>query len=511
MRRRAAALALAAALLAGCAPQEAGPTPVQWESPAPSPTAVPAAANPFALAWDPDEEAHPLRAGAVNQTVFALVYEGLFTLDGGFSPQGALCQSYTHTDNALSWTFTLREGARFSDGTPLTAAHVADSLNAARAGGNYQARLDQVAAVLPGEGAVTVELSVPNGNLPALLDVPIFLPGQGEGEPPLGTGPYRFDWTGGEPRLAPSPHRWEEGEPPAREILLRPVLTAGDRIAAFDTGLVSLVDTDLTATGALGYAGSYETWDYPTSMLLYLGFNTSTGVCREGAVRQAAARCIPREAVAQTVFAGHALPAALPVSPACGLYDGELARTLDFDPEEAVRLLEEAGYALDGEGRMARRGRQLALTLAVNSENTFRAAAADAIAAALEELGVAVTVRKLMWDDFTAALRRGSFDLYLGQVKLTADFDPGALLAGELNYSGYASAQAAPLLAGFRAALGEERTAAACALCAQLAQDMPLAPVCFLNGSVLTRWGVAAGLSPVQGDPFHGLENWEIT
>ena len=57
----------------------------------------------------------------------------------------------------------------------------------------------------------------------------------------------------------------------------------------------------------------------------------------------------------------------------------------------------------------------------------------------------------------------------------------------------------------------EERGAAARALFAHLAQQCPIAPLVFKNGSVLTQWGRASGLDPVRNNVFYQFENWRFT
>ena len=66
------------------------------------------------------------------------------------------------------------------------------------------------------------------------------------------------------------------------------------------------------------------------------------------------------------------------------------------------------------------------------------------------------------------------------------------------------------LLAALAAGSGEARTQAASVLYAYLAQEAPIAPICFKNGSVLTQWGRLSGLSPVRGNIFNRLEGWII-
>lgn len=511
MKRALAFLCAALLLLAGCEVEEEVPSPPPTDTP-PAVSVqppVPVRHEPFALAWDPEDTLDPIEAGATNRELSPLVFEGLFALDEAFAAQPVLCETYAQGEDGLSWTFTLRAGMTFSDGTELTAAHVAASLNRARSSGVYGGRLAQITAVTAGEGTVNVTLLSPNSGLPALLDIPVARAGE-DGGPPLGTGPYCFDDSGEALCLRLRSDRRGEEALPLETILLREVSTPDRRIAAFDTGEITLVDLDPSGTNALGYSGQYETWDYPTTVMLYLGFQTQSGPCADAVLRQAISRVLDREALTAAIFADCADPSALPVPPGCALYDSRLAAGQSCSAEEAAELLAEGGYTLNDEGMLLYRRRQVALTLAVNSENRFRTAAADYLAETLSELGIAVTVNKLTWESYLKALEKGEFDLYLGQIKLTADFDLTALLAGELNYGGFASEEAADLLAQFRAASGAGRKGAASALYAQLAQEPPFTALCFMRCRVLTRWGSASGLTPVQGNIFYRMERWSV-
>ena len=75
------------------------------------------------LPYDPDQTLDPVTcADGMQQVAGSLIYEGLFRLDRQLEPQPWLCQSYTYDAASLTYTFTLRSGVTFSDGSPLTAA-----------------------------------------------------------------------------------------------------------------------------------------------------------------------------------------------------------------------------------------------------------------------------------------------------------------------------------------------------------------------------------------------------
>jgi len=511
LRRILTALLTAACLLLGLAGCGAAPYEEPWQpTPTPAATATPEPEPAqFALACYPQSSFHPITGGnRTNLSLGGLLYEGLFALDPQFQVQNVLCESYTVSEDALKWTFVLRAGVRFSDGSALTAADVAASLNQARASALYSARFTGVTGVSAGEGTVSVTLSSPNGGLPALLDVPVC---KGTGERPAGTGPYVLAGEADALVLEARTDWWQGNALPRQSIPLRSIQEADDLIRAFDTRDVALVATDLTGTNALGFSGSFETVDYPTSTMLYVGFNTASGPCRDAGLRRALQQSFDRDAVVTAQFSRHALAAALPVSPVSPLYDGALAGRLAYSSQALAQALAGAGWSqTDGSWR---RGREtLALRFVVPGENTDRISAAEQLAKNLTDEGVSVELKKLSWEDYTAVLARGDFDLYLAEVRLTGDFDLTALLAptGALNYGGYQDASAAGLLSAFRAADGAARGQAAGALYEYLAQEPPFAVICFKNWSLLTQWRLLTGLTPTQQNVFYRFADWTV-
>ena len=520
MRRvfRIAALCLCASvLLCSCEQPEPRPTLNETTDSSSAPTA-PSQAGRFSLSYDPTASLHPIAGDSqVNQELTGLVYQGLYELDNTFTPRPVLAASASVSGDGLTWTFTLAEGTVFSDGTPLAALHVAASLEAARAAPGYAARMTGISSVAAGEdGAVYIALTAPNGNLPALLDIPIVLeqepvPDGSAPPPPLGTGYYRYELAGDRLYLQINPYCRAAAALPYTSIPLVPVTGTGERIAAFDSGEITAVTTEFSSPYALGYSGTYESSDYPTTSLLYVGFNAAAGVCRSPLVRRAFSRALDREELVRVQLSEHGDPAALPVSPLCGDYSGTAAALLEYDPDAAAQLLAEAGYTRGGEdGLLYDWNGPVKVTLLVNSDNDVRQAAARQIADALADLGVTVAVNHLPWEDFTAALAEGEFDLYLGEVRLTGDFNPSAILTGELNFGGFESKELTSALTQWRAARGTARAQAAAALWEQFALTAPIAALCFTRGSLLIRWGVAFNLQPTRANPYYQIESWTI-
>ena len=504
MKKALIALLLVLALpLAGCAKE-----PVQEElSPPEPPVSTTPVSTPteFSLPYSPAASLHPITGTShPNRVLASLVYQGLFELDNTFTAHGVLCSDTSVSVDGLTWTLTLSD-AVFSDGSPVTAADVATSLELARSSKLYSRRLSTLRQITAnGDGTVTILLSQPNGSLPNLLDTPI-IRDKGDGSMPLGTGPYAFVEDDGPLRLA---RQASAPETAPREIALRPIEGADELIYAFDAGNVSLVVSDLTGTNALGFSSGYEVFRYPTTTMLYVGFQTASGPCRDALIRQAISRSFDRETVTNSLLAGHAAATCLPFSPYSTLYHKGYEEPLAYDPA-AVELLRAAGCTTGENGQLYLGRTTLSLTFVVNTDNSFKLSIAEYLAEQLTELGISVDLQKLSWEDYIAALERGNFDLYLGEVTLTADFDLSPLLSqsGALNYGRYTNPETDALLIQLQAANKPDLAQISDAFLEQFQADMPIAPLCFKNHAVLTRWGSISGLTPTRQNPFYHLES----
>lgn len=511
-RRRLLAGALALTLLlsgcgAGSAPEPSPDTSAPMETAAQQETET----LPFTLPYYPSAELHPITGNnRTNLVVTSLICETMFVLDQSFTPSPGVCSLSFIREDGLQWSLAVEEGHTFSDGAPVTAGDVAASLEQARRPGSlYADRLSSIQSVQAQNGYVLISLSAPNGALDALLDIPVF---RMSGGVLLGSGPYALSASEEETRLLPNPYWPEKDRLPFPEIQLFPISETDELIYSFDSRAISLVQTDLTGAHSLGFSGDFDVWDYPTSTMQYLAFNTRTGFCRDAALRLALSRAVDRASVTSALLSRHADASPLPVSPRSPLFDSELAGAFGYDIQQAQAQLAEAGYTLM-DGRLSSGRTPVTLRLIVPAENSFKTSVAGYVAECFSKTGVEVTVDPLAWDAYNAALAAGDFDLYLAEVKLTADFDLTALLSssGPLNYGGYSSADADALLSAFRTARGAPRAAAARQLYRHLCSEAPLVPLCFKTNSVLTHWGQLEGVTPTQQNLFYSLTDWRTS
>lgn len=496
------AIALAmACLLTGCLQEEPpeepeNAPPLFEEEPAKEESAV--LPERFALPYMPGRSLDPVDcADGMQQTASSLLYEGLFRLDSGFEPQLCLCASYTRDETASRYTFELRPGVQFSDGAPLTGRDVKDTLDRARESDRYRSRLAGISSVSANGGSVTISLNSPNTALPALLDVPIVKSGSREGPAPVGTGPYFYAEEETGAYLIANQSWWKGEAQPVDRIALVEAPDDNAMLYRFSSHEVQLITADLTGVLAVSTTGSVGCVDADTTLLQYVGCNTSRAPLDNPALRRCLSAGIDRANVTSAFLSGHGRPAEFPLSPASPLYPAELES--GYSPDGFAEALRESGYVSER-----------ALTLLVNEENGFKKAIADRLAESWTAGGVPVEVRALPWEEYAAALSAGDFDLYYGEARLTADWDLGSLLEpyGALNHGHWSDPDVSRLLAEYAGA--GDRAAAMRALCTRLKSQAPILPVCFKSTSVLTQAGVVEGLIPTAAEPFYGLAQCAI-
>lgn len=501
-------LLLACALLTGC--WQTVPAESEALTPLPS-TEEPTDTTPsrtilpeiFSLPYAPDQALDPITCpDGMQQTVSSLLYEGLFRLNAQLEPELWLCESYSYTpgteeDASCSYTFQLRSDVTFSDGTPLTADDVKATWNRARNSERYGARLAGVRSITAEETTLTVTLSSPNTGFPALLDIPIVKSGTEEAIVPTGTGPYLFSTTDTASYLVANQTWWRDENRPVDLILLAEAADRDTMLYRFTSHDVQLVTVDLTGTNPISATGNVSFQDAHTTILQYIGCNTAQAPLNNAAFRRALGMGFNRSHIVSAFLSGHGVAAQFPVSPVTGLYPTDLEQRYSLDAFTAA--LAECGYTAER-----------TLTLLVNSENSFKVAISQHLAKTYTAAGVPVEVRALPWEEYTAAISAGDFDLYYGEVKLTADWDLSDLLGstGTLNYSGRQDPLTDQLLSDFAAA--DDRAGAMKSLCSHLKLQSPILPVCFKSTSVLMQTSVLENLTSTMAEPFYGLTDCTV-
>lgn len=420
----------------------------------------------------------------LNQELAGLLCEGLFSVGEDFSATPVLCSEYSY--NGGVYSFKLKDGVTFSDGSTMTAADVEYSLNSAREQGSYYAlRLSSVTNVrAQGSGTVNITLSGENARFPALLDIPIIKKGTRGSALPVGTGAYAPS-ADGKSLVARSNHH-SGHKPLYRTIKLIDVRSTDELIFEFESGNVSLLTSDPTGQNVLNADGINETRNISTPRLHYLGFNASDSALSDPAVRRRIACAIDRASAAEQDFALMGIASEMPVHPKSPSYPASAAQKLAYDSETPISVSKP-------------------LTILVNSESSGKLAVCKRIAESLSSLGAPTTVRALPFDEYTAALSRGDFTLYYAEVTLGADFDITRLLSGPLNYGRfYDEALSSLNSAQLGAAEAEDD------FYNKFAELCPFAPIMFKDTALTAQRGFFTQIHATSQNVYNMFWNWSL-
>lgn len=439
-----------------------------------------------------------------QQTLGNLLYESLFALNPQFALENVLAESYSYDAATFTYTITLRSGVSFSDGSLLTAYDVVNCLQRARSSVRYAARLSAVSSLSAGdESTVYIRLRSANSSFASRLDIPIVKSGTEKQLVPLGTGPYCYQAEeGGHACLRSNENWWQKQSLPLQRIELRSVKDNDTMAYTFYSREVQLLNCDLTATTSANVSGGGNYTDADTATMLYIGINTTRQPLQDAAVRQALNLGLDRVGCVNSFLMGHGATAQFPLSPVCALYPKD--SEINYSPDHFVQAAEKAGIT---------KGNTHSLSLLVNEESTVKVSMAQKIATELSSYDLKISVDAVPWESYLSALNRGQFDLYLGECKLTADWDltPLLLPGGALNYGGFSDPAITALVQQYlNAADDTTRQNTMHTLCQKLQQQAPILPICFKRTSVLLTAGAVEVITPTACNPFYGLSEWKV-
>ena len=295
------------------------------------------------------------------------IYDGLsrFSLDGATQIPAvvtSLATGWTPNATATSWTFTLRRGVTFHDGSPWNADAALFNLDryANPKNPNYSpAVAAEVALTLQNlagytktdDYTIVINLTAPNAHLYAdvttlYMASPTALAALGStgfAAKPSGTGPFKFESEvrGQELTLASNTSYWR-GPPKLSKLILKPVPDAAGRIAALRSGAVNWAEyptpDDIAALHGAGYQVLTNSYDHIWPWI----FDTSKPPWNDPRVRQAANYAINRAAMSKFLLKNTAEPAYQVAPRANGAYDP--ANDLySYNVTKAKQLLTAAG------------------------------------------------------------------------------------------------------------------------------------------------------------------------
>lgn len=373
--------------------------------------------NPYTLKTD------------VNRQLCKLLYEPLVKVSNEFKATKALAKSVV--TKGKTCTVTLRS-AKFSDGTTVTAEDVKYSYNLAKKSGTtYGKKLYGVSSVSASGSKIVFKLKTYDPYFENVLDFPIIKRASDKKTdsdsvalPPVGCGRYRLN-ANRNGLVINSRYFGEKGKIKTVRLINAPDSESVSHYA--EIGAADMYFSEISDGNIMRMSGTRQ--EINLNNLVYIGINQNYAPLDKKPLRQAISTALNRIKICEEAYYNNAVAATGVFHPEWEEAKSVQNIQIEADNEITVENLKEIGYnKLNSDGiRVNSNGIPLKFTLLVNSENRIRVLAANTVAEQLKSAGIKITVVEKSYKKYKAALKKGDFQLYIGEVKFTDNMDVSSL------------------------------------------------------------------------------------
>ena len=393
---------LLCAALTGCGGSSTEKTPEGGQTQTGSTDAV---ANEITvgIAQDLDDSLDPhLAVAAGTKEVMFNVFEGLMkpTSTGDLTP--AVAESYTVSEDRLTYTFTLREGVKFHNGDEVTAEDVVYSISrcADTTDGTPLVEAFSVIQSVEAVDARTVAITIaePSNEFISYMTTAI-LPADYDQQDtaPVGTGPFKFVSRAAQDNIVLEKFDEYWGTPAYLDKVTFKIMENADSLVmSLQSGAIDLC-SHLTSTQVAQLGGDFYVAEGTMNLVQALYLNNAEKPFDDVRVRQALCYAVDKQGIIDLAFDGYGSPIGSSMYPTFGKYfDESLTNYYTKDVEKAKSLLADAGYPNGFE-----------MTITVPSNYQPHIDTAQVLVEQLKEIGVTAKIELVEWGTWVSDVYAG--------------------------------------------------------------------------------------------------------
>ena len=361
------------------------------------------------------------------------VYSTLMDVDDDGNLVPDLAESYEMKSDT-EYTFTLRQDACFSDGTPVTAKDVKFTFDRAKDMPKTKSNTSKIEEVIADDDHhVTFKLTQPyaafktivtSSNLSIVSEAAVTAAGESYGDVDnvLGSGEFTVtEWVPNDHYTLTRNEKYWGEMPIATSITCRVIPEGSARTIALEAGEIDVVwSVDPTDCANVESNPDVKLLSQPSTGIDYVGMNTQKEKFSDKRVRQAINYALDKQTFVDTIIEGRGLVANSYINAAIPGWTDEV-EAYPYDPEKAKELLAEAGYP-DG----------FECSIFVNGD--LRTRSAQILQAQLADVGIKVDISTYEWGALLDTLNAGEHEMFLLGWSNTS-FDPDGSTY-QLFYSG---------------------------------------------------------------------------
>ena len=402
---------------------------------------------------------------SVSSIVVGYLYPALINIDhetGEYTPDGSMSESWTTSEDGLTWTFKLREGITWSDGDPVDSADFKYTYDALQSENVQSPRtyvwegIESIEAPDPQTVVVKFQFVKCNalgdvglGWLPSHLyaaDFSDIMTGAEIEAPRVSAGPFLFQsWTRDDNFIVVRNEEYWEGAPNMDGSIVRVVPDAGARIAQLQSGEIDYLEVQPNQIATAEQDPDLTRFQWNDDGYNYIGLNLAdpanpqNGRDEEGnlipqdphpilgdvSVRQAIAHAIDYQSIIDNILLGQGYPMAANILPTIEWAVNNDLQPYAYDLDQASALLEEAGWVdSNGDGIREKDGVEMTLGLLTNAGNTTREDIGVYVQDQLKQIGINVDFQAIDFGTLLETMDAQTYDMYiLGWTNIGSDPD----------------------------------------------------------------------------------------
>jgi len=363
--------------------------------------------------------------------------ECLTKFDEKMNVQPWLAESWSISDDHLTWTFKIREGVKFSNGDELTAEAVKASIERAFAKNNRAATFFKYREIKAEGQTLTIVTEKPMPNMPGFLADPLFIIVDTKAEAnrdfakegPICTGPYMVEsFVKEKAVMKKNPSYWD-GEVPFETVEIPSIDDPNTRAMALQSGEVDMA-VNIAAGDMDTFRGNDKFFvDEISSLRVVLARLNQKGILKDDKVRAALIAGCDRETYNKVLLKDTFLPGKAPVPPSMDYGFDQLTDPNAYNPERAAKLLDEAGWKdTNGDGIREKDGQPLKLDFVVYNSRAELPLYAEAVQADLKKLGFDINIKTVDYNLVDQIGIKGEYDLLISNITTANTGDPEIFL-----------------------------------------------------------------------------------
>ncbi|UNK18466.1 ABC transporter substrate-binding protein [Paenibacillus sp. N3/727] len=402
---------------------------------------------------------------AYDRYVVDAVFDAWLVLTDDGTYENRLAEKIEVSEDKKKYTFTLKQGVKYTDGTPVTVKDYAFALKVLH-DSSYDGQSDIHTVNIKGgkeyfEGTaneisgvkiiddynIEIEVTEPNAMTKDNLGTIYFFPESYYGKEykqghleymkdlhakPIGSGQYSVkSFKPGQEVVFEANPDYFLGAPKVKNIIYK-TTTDETRLAMFKSGEidVDMVSVNADSVEELKSYGFLDVNIFPTNGYGYIALNHKDPKFQDQKVRQALVYGLNRAEIVEIIYGEYGNVINIPQSSLSWAYTQDGIETYDFDTEKAKQLLDEAGWVPGADGIREKDGVKLAINFSATADNPVVEALIPVMTQNYQELGIKLSSETL---DFNAIMDKkdnGDFDMFFAAWGLTPDPDSTVYLTG---------------------------------------------------------------------------------